>query len=132
MELLMRALEIAVRAEQLPFGLGWKGNVHGGCGGAPANVDQCVGQHCTHGLGCSSGPHQKSAAGYRREWNGNLQLWIVASTGALIGFGPAVIEDIFAARMRFRVAGNRAEKLVMLIRGEEVHWLPPGPRAHRI
>src|SRR6516165_1292773 len=69
MKLLMRSLEVTVRAKKIPFRLGWKGDVHRGRGGASANVDQRVGQQCTHGLGRRSGPHQKATARRRRKRN---------------------------------------------------------------
>ena len=43
----------------------------------------------------------------------DLQLRIVAAAGALVGIGPAAVEDILALRMRFQIAGHDADDLVV-------------------
>ena len=39
----------------------------------------------------------------------DLQLGVIAAAGALVGFGPAGIEHVFAARVGFQIAGHDAE-----------------------
>ncbi len=79
---------------------------------------------------CSPGPHQKAAPVRRRERHRHLQLRIVVAAGALIGLGPAVVEDVFALRMRFGVAGDGADDRAAVF-GDEVHGLPAGAVADR-
>ena len=49
---------------------------------------------------------QDARAGDGRERHAHLQLWIIAAAGSLKTFGPAPVEDVFALRMRFHVAGH--------------------------
>src|SRR5664279_1945422 len=49
---------------------------------------------------------QQPRSGCRRKGNRDLQFRIIASAGALIGFGPAAVEHVFALRVRFLIAGN--------------------------
>ena len=56
------------------------------------------------------GRHQEPPAGRRRERHRDLELGVVLAAGALIGFGPAAVEDVFAARVRFQIAGHRADE----------------------
>src|SRR5580700_6492399 len=53
---------------------------------------------------------QEPASGCRRERHGDLQLWIIAAAGALIGLGPAAVEHIFPARMALHIAGRGGEQ----------------------
>src|ERR1700730_809813 len=99
MELLMRALEIAARAEELPFAVRWKCHMHGRGIASSADIGQGIRKRCAHALRIYSGPCQQPASGRRRERNRDLELRIVASARAFKGVGPAVIEDIFAARV---------------------------------
>ena len=48
--------------------------------------------------------------GRRRERHCDLQFRVIAAAGALIGFGPAAIEHIFAERMGFKVARHDADE----------------------
>ena len=53
---------------------------------------------------------QEPAAGRRRERHRHLEFGIVAAAGALIGVGPAAIEDVFAARMALEIARRRGDQ----------------------
>ena len=77
-----------------------------------------------------AGLDQQPRAGRGRERHGDLQLGIIAAAGALIGVGPAVIEHIFAARMRFQVAGRRPQDFAVCGFDQEMLRLPAG-RARR-
>jgi hypothetical protein len=43
-----------------------------------------------------------------------------------------MIEDVFAARMRFYVARHGAQEFAAAVLGDEVHRLPAGTRADRL
>jgi hypothetical protein len=43
-----------------------------------------------------------------------------------------MIENVFAARMRFCVARDDADDRAAVIFGDEVHRLPPGARSDRL
>ena len=63
-----------------------------------------------HGLRQRAGAGEQARAGHRRERHRHLQLGVIVAAGALEGLGPAVVEDIFAARMALHVAGRGAEQ----------------------
>jgi hypothetical protein len=126
----VRALEKATPAEELPFRLGQEGRVDRGRFRTPAHFDQRIGQRRAHRVGLRTGTHQKAAAGCRREWHRDLKFWVVAAAGALIGVGPAVVEDIFALRVGFHIARHGAEQFVLGI-SDQVGGLPAGAAAHR-
>ena len=60
-----------------------------------------------------------------------MQFRIVVAARALIGIGPAVIENIFALRMRFRIAGGCPDELSAGFLRQEMHGLPSGTVADR-
>ncbi len=92
--------------------------------GAPADVDERVGERQAHRLGLRPRARKQPAPGRGREWHGDLELGIVAPAGALIGFRPAVVENVFAAGMGFHVAGDGADEGTGGVLGEQVHRLP--------
>ena len=63
-----------------------------------------------HGVGQRAGAGEQARAGHRRERHRDLELGVVVAAGALEGFGPAVVEDVFAARMALHIAGRGAEQ----------------------
>ena len=132
MELLMGAFEEAARAQELPFRLGREGDVNRGRAAAPADIGKRIGEMRAHGLGVRPWAHEQAASGRGRERHRNLQLGIVAASGALIGFRPTMIEDVFAARMRFCVARDGADDFAAGLFGDEVHRLPPGACSDRL
>src|SRR4029079_6363525 len=71
-------------------------------------------------------PSRRGCEGYR-----DLDLRVVAAAGAFIGLGPACIEDVFAARVRFQVSRHGTEHRAILSFGDEVLRLPPGTRGGR-
>src|SRR5580700_8395317 len=74
---------------------------------------------------------QEPASGRRRERHGDLELWIIAAAGALVGLGPAAVEDIFTARVALDVAGRGGERRAAGGFDDEVLSLPAGPPANR-
>ena len=97
-----------------------------------AELDQAGGQRRRATvLGVRAGPDQQPPAGRRRERHRDLELRVVVAAGALIGLGPAVVEDVFALRMRFQIAGHDAEDGAVGGLGDQVLRLPAGPRGGR-
>ena len=132
MELLVRALEVAARAQQVPFRLGREGDVNRRGASAPADIGERVGKMRAHRVGVRPRAREQSAAGRGRERHGNLQLRIVAAPGPLVGVRPAMVEDVFAARMGLHIAGDGAEQDALGVFGDEVHRLPTGAGADRL
>src|SRR5262249_19476127 len=113
-------------------GCGREGDVNRGGAAAPAHISERIGEVRAHGIRLRARPREQPAAGGGREGYGYLKLGIIAAPGALICVRPSMVEDIFAARMRFHVAGDGAEQLALRIFGEEVHRLPAGVAADRV
>src|SRR5262249_38963199 len=109
-----------------------EGDVNRGGAAAPAHVRERIGEMRAHGIRLRASPREQPAAGGGREGHGYLKLGIIAAPGALKGVRPAMVEDVFAARMGFHVAGNGAEQLALRIFCEEMHRLPSGARANRL
>ena len=78
-----------------------------------------------------AGPSEQTRAGHRRERHRDLELGIVVAARALERFCPAMIEDVFAARVDLHVAGCGPHKLARGVLGEEVSGLPAGSSTHR-
>src|SRR6476646_465629 len=110
MELLVGTLEEAARAQELPLRRGGERDVYGGGAGAPADIDERIGEMRAHRLGVRARPREQALPGRGRARHRNLQLGIVTSPRALVRLRPAVVEDIFAARMRFHVARHGAQE----------------------
>ena len=83
--------------------------MHRGGVRAPADIDKRSASARAHRLACGPGRTSRRRPGRRRERHRDLQLGVVAAAGALIGFGPAMVEHVFAARMGFHVAGHGAD-----------------------
>ena len=130
-ELLVGALEVATRAEQVPFLLGQEGHVRRGEAVRLGDLGQRVAQRAAHALRRCAGAGEETRAGHRGERNGDLELRVVVTAGALEGVGPALIEDIFALGVPFGVAGRDAEDVALGSLGDQVLRLPAGPRADR-
>src|SRR5436305_6071249 len=94
MELLMRTLEVAPRAQQVPLGLSRKGDVRRGGACATADIDQCVGKGAADRFRLGPGASQEPASGSRRERDRDLQFGIIGAPGALICLRPAVVEYV--------------------------------------
>ncbi len=74
---------------------------------------------------------QEPASGRRRERHRDLELWIIAAAGALVGLGPAAVEHVFPARVAFDVAGRGGERRAVGGFDDEVLRLPAGSAADR-
>ena len=69
---------------------------------------------------------EQPPASHGREWNGRLQLRIIAASGALIGIRPAMVEDIFAPAVRLQIERHRAEEPAMVVFDDEMLRHPSG------
>ncbi len=78
-----------------------------------------------------SRPHQQPAPARRRERHRDLQLRVIAAAGSLVGFGPAAVEDVFAARVALEVAGRGAKQRAVRVFDQQVLNMPAGTAAHR-
>ena len=56
-------------------------------------------------------PRQQARTGHRGEWHSDLELGVVIPAGLLVGIGPALIEDVFAARMRLQISRRDPDDL---------------------
>ena len=130
MELLVGALEEAVLGEQLPLRLAGESDVHRGSLADTAQRHQPARQRFHDVLAVNAVADQQPRSRRRRERNRNLQLRIVPPAGALIGIGPAAVEDIFALRVRFQIAGHDAGDAAADL-GHEVSRPPAGARSRR-
>ena len=77
-------------------------------------------------VGVRAGPDQQAPAGHRREGHRRLELGIVAPAGALIGVGPAMVEDVFAHGMALQVAGHDRRRAAVGAVEHEVLAEPAG------
>ena len=112
-KLLVVALQEAVLAQKLRFGLAGKGHVHGGGVGRVAQRHQSARERGSDPLAIDAVADQQPRAGGGRKGHRGLQFRIIASAGALIGIRPAAVEDVFALRMRFQIAGHDAGDLAV-------------------
>ena len=131
MELLVVALQEAAFAEQAPFRLGQEGDVRRRQLVSRGDLDQGIGKAAAHGLRQRAGAHEQAWAGHRREWHRHLQFGVIVAAGMLEGLGPAVVEDVFAARVAFYVAGRGAQKGAVGALGQQMPRLPAGAGADR-
>src|SRR5689334_15273363 len=99
MELLVGALQIALAGKQTRFVLGQERDVDRRDVALVAERDQAGRERFLHRGGLRTGPREEARAGRRRERHADLELRVVAAPGALIGIGPAMVEDILALRM---------------------------------
>ena len=131
-ELLVGALQEAALAERAPFGFGQEGDVGRRQIIVLGDLGERLRQAPAHGVGELAGPGEQARAGHRRERHRHLELGVIVAAGALEGLGPAVVEDVFAARMALHVAGGGAEQGAVLVLGEQMAGLPAGVAADRI
>jgi hypothetical protein len=125
MELLVGALQVAARRQQIPFGLRHEGDVHGGGTVGLADLHQALRKRGSQLVLSGPGRYQQARASGRGERHRHLELGIVAAAGTLIGIGPPAIENVFAARMRFEIAGDDPDDLAIAL-GHEMLRHPPG------
>ena len=84
-----------------------------------------------HRIGALARRDEQPPARRGRERHRHLQLRIIAAAGALIGVGPAGIEHVFAARVRFQIARHDAGDRAVVGFGDEMLRLPAGARRGR-
>ena len=130
-ELLVVALQEAALAEQAPFRLGQEGDVRRRQLVCRGDLDQGIGKGAAHGLRQRAGADEQARAGHRRERHRHLQFGVIVAAGVLEGLGPAMVEDVFAARMALHVAGRGAQKGAVGALGQQVARLPAGAAADR-
>ena len=112
-KLLVVTLQEAVLAQKLRFRLAGERHMHGGGVGRVAQRHQPARQRGSDPLAVDAIADQQPRAGGGREGHRGLQFWIIAPAGALIGIRPAAVEDVFALRMRFQIAGHDAGDLAI-------------------
>src|SRR6476646_5843337 len=104
-ELLIGAFEEAEFAAELPFLLGEKGDVQAGDAEPGADLHSRLEQERLALAFALAGTHQQAPARDGSERDRDLELRIIVAAGACIGVGPAMVEHVFALRVRFEVAG---------------------------
>ncbi|MET3156970.1 hypothetical protein ABIF34_003995 [Bradyrhizobium japonicum] len=124
-ELLVGTLEEAVPGEQLPLRLPREGDVHRGSLADPAQRHQPARQCLHDALAVDTVADQQPRPGRRGEGNRDLELGIVAPAGPLVGVSPAAVEDVFALRMRFQIAGHDADNAAVDL-GDQMPGSPSG------
>ena len=117
-KLLVVAQQEAVLAQKLRFRLAGKGHMHGGGVGRVAQRHQAARERGSDLLAIDAIADQQPWAGGGRKRHRGLQFWIIAPARALIGIRPAAVEDVFALRMRFQIAGHDAGDLAVEPRQE--------------
>jgi hypothetical protein len=132
MELLVGALQIAARAQRLPFGLRQKRHVRGREFALPGDFGERIAECEPHLLGERAGAGEEARAGHGRERHRGLQLRIVVAADALERVRPAVIEDVFALRVAFQIAGRGADEFALSGFDEQMARLPAGAAANRL
>ncbi len=110
MELLVVTLQESALAERAPFRLGEEGDVRRGQVAGGGDLDEGIRQSAADGLRQRSRAGEQAGAGHRGEWHRHLELGVIVAAGVLEGLGPAVVEDVFAARMALHVAGRGAQQ----------------------
>src|SRR3974377_1622252 len=99
MELLVVALQEAALAEGVPLRVGQERDMCRRQLAAGRDFNQSIGERVMHSFGYGPRAAEHPRTGHWRERHRHLQLGIIVAADALEGLGPAVIEDIFAARM---------------------------------
>ena len=107
-KLLVVALQESATGQKLRFVFGCKRHVNRRGVGRVAKPHQTARQRGADLLLIDAVTDQQPRTCRRREGHRDLQFWIVASAGALIGIGPTAVEHVFALRVRFQVAGHDA------------------------
>ena len=102
-KLTVGALQETALAEMMPFVFGDEGPVRRGGARLATEFDRAGDQPVAVRRHRGAGPDQEPAPRRRRERHADLELGIIAPAGALIGIGPAIIEDIFAHRMGLQI-----------------------------
>ena len=110
-ELLVVALQEAELAEKAEFRLGREGDVNAGRVVDPAQFDQAGHKRAPGLIGLRARPDQEPRSGRRRKRHRDLQFRVIAAAGMGIGFGPAGVEHVFAARMAFEIARRGGESV---------------------
>src|SRR6266704_773775 len=95
--LLIIALQEAVPAEQAPFRLRGEGDVSRGGIPQPAQLDEPCGEPLRNRVCLGAGTSKQAPARHRSERHRDREFGIILTAGALIGVGPSVIEQVFAA-----------------------------------
>jgi len=95
-ELLVGPLQETVLGEKFCFALGRKGDVRGGGLAHIAQRHQPGGERIADLLAIDAIADQKPWSCRRRERNLALQLRVITAACALIGIGPAAVENVFA------------------------------------
>src|SRR5512139_452386 len=120
MKLLIRASQEAALAKRKPFRLSQERDVGGRQFVRGSDFDQGVRKSAAHCVHLRAGPGEKARPGHRREWYCHLKLGVVIAARALERFSPAMVEDIFSARVRFHITGSRSQKVARRVFGQQM------------
>src|ERR1700689_3161013 len=131
MELPSQALKKTRLGEQIVFRLGRKGHMQRRDFRSLADLDHRRRQQPRRIRG-RVGADQQPIPGHRRERHRHLELGIIAAAGALIGFGPAVIEHIFAVGVALQIHRRRAQEIAVAVLERQMLRQPAGFGAGRV
>jgi len=96
--------------------------------GAPADVDERIGQCRTHGVGMRPRRYQEPASGRRRERHGDLKLGVIAAARLLVGLGQPW-SNTYSPREWIYVARHSAQEGAFgVLRDECIGWQPTRAR----
>ncbi len=118
MELLVGALKKSPVCKERPFVLAREGHMHRRRMRRLAECDQPACQCLADARCINAVTHQQARPGGWRERHAGLQFRIVTAARARVGFGPAVVEDVFTLRMIFQIARHDADGLASHSRHE--------------
>ena len=131
MELLVGAMQEAVADQRLAFRLRQEGEMDRGGLALAAEFEQAGDQPAAHPVGLRRRADQEPPAGRWRERHRDLELGVVLAASPLVGLGPAAVEDVFAPRVRFQIAGHHADEGAVRGLGQQMLRLPAGSRRGR-
>src|SRR5262249_56770459 len=83
-------------------------------------------------VGISGVAHQKTPPACWGERHCNLQFGIIAAAGARIGFSPAMVEHVFAARVTLEIARRSRDQSAVSSVREHMPRLPAGTPTDRL
>src|SRR5690606_16119565 len=78
-------------------------------------------------IGCG----KEAWPGDRREGNGGQKFWIIAPARAHVGFGPALVKDIFAKGMALEIERHGSDEAAVPVAEREMAGQPAGLGRYR-
>ena len=129
MKLLSGALQEPARAERLPFRAGGKSDVERRGSGFFAKCAKPGNERLPRRFAVPRRDEQP-AAGDRRERHRDLQLWIIGQSRAVIGIGPAMIEDVLAHGMGLQIGRRGGGETAAGVLDKNMRAAPAGSRTN--